>query len=435
MVVRTGALFAGTRTFGILCSIIKTKLVALWLDAAGVGLFGIFNTTVDTAVALTGMQLRQSAVGEVARASSTPMLARVASVVRLLALHLGLIGGVLLAACAWWLSEAVFQTGAYWWQFALLGACVMLNSVASGEEALLQGARRLKAIARSSVVAAVIGLAVSVPMFRFLGDKSVVLSLLAYSVAAVGCLIYWRLRTPRERIPASMVWREGSGMLRFGVAMSVAAFATSAASLLFLSWLNRRATTVEVGYYQAAYTLMVRYMGIIFVALSMEYYPRLAACVGSPRRTQTFVGHEIVLLMRALAPMAVVFLLARPLIVRLLYTQQFLVVIPMLGWAVQACAFRGLSFALAYTVLARGDGRIYIFTEIASAALGLALNVWLYSCMGLIGLGIAYAAQYAVYAAMMWGVYRFRYGLHLQRGALLWTFLTAAATLTVLLIE
>lgn len=222
-------------------------------------------------------------------------------------------------------------------------------------------------------------------------------------------------------------------MVRFGVAMSVAAFATNGSALLFLSWLNREATTAEVGYYQAGYTLLVRYMGIIFVALSVEYYPRLSACIRSARRTQTFVSHETLLLMRALAPMVVLFILARPLIVRLLYTSEFEVVVPMIGWGVQACAFRGVAFAMAYTILARGDGRTYVATEVASAAVGLGLNILFYSLWGLAGLGMAYALQYVIYAAMMAYVYFVRYRMRLARGAAAWTALTAALALATLL--
>ena len=37
-IVKATGLFGGTQVFTILCSIIKTKLVAIWLGAEGVGL-------------------------------------------------------------------------------------------------------------------------------------------------------------------------------------------------------------------------------------------------------------------------------------------------------------------------------------------------------------------------------------------------------------
>ena len=41
-IVKATGLFGGTQVFTILCSIIKTKLVAIWLGAEGVGIIGLY---------------------------------------------------------------------------------------------------------------------------------------------------------------------------------------------------------------------------------------------------------------------------------------------------------------------------------------------------------------------------------------------------------
>ena len=46
-IVKATGLFGGTQVFTILCSIIKTKLVAIWLGAEGVGIIGLYNNTVE----------------------------------------------------------------------------------------------------------------------------------------------------------------------------------------------------------------------------------------------------------------------------------------------------------------------------------------------------------------------------------------------------
>ena len=80
-ILKVMALFTGMQFFTILCTIVKTKLVALWLSADGVGLFGILNTTVETTATLTDMGLRQSAVRDVAQSAGKPShLARTAAV-------------------------------------------------------------------------------------------------------------------------------------------------------------------------------------------------------------------------------------------------------------------------------------------------------------------------------------------------------------------
>lgn len=58
-VLKVIGVFSGAEAFGIICSVVKMKLVAMWLSATGVGLFGLFGTTVDTVSIITGLGLRQ----------------------------------------------------------------------------------------------------------------------------------------------------------------------------------------------------------------------------------------------------------------------------------------------------------------------------------------------------------------------------------------
>ena len=65
-------------------------------------------------------------------------------------------------------------------------------------------------------------------------------------------------------------------------------------------------------------------------------------------------------------------------------------------------------------ILARGDGRTFLVTEISSGLVNLLLSMLLYRCWGFVGLGCAYVLWYLVYTGMVWYVYRHRYGLVLR---------------------
>ena len=47
MIVKTMGVFSGVQVISILVSVVRTKLVAIWIGAVGVGLFGVFNTVLD----------------------------------------------------------------------------------------------------------------------------------------------------------------------------------------------------------------------------------------------------------------------------------------------------------------------------------------------------------------------------------------------------
>jgi len=87
-----------------------------------------------------------------------------------------------------------------------------------------------------------------------------------------------------------------------------------------------------------------------------------------------------------------------------------------------------LSWCLAFTILAKGDGKTYLWTEVASAVINLALNIVFYRWWGLTGLGIAFLVSYVLYtiivAVVYFKVYRLRIS-HASLYNLLWTLAVA----------
>lgn len=419
-VLKVIGVFSGAEAFGIICSVVKMKLVAMWLSATGVGLFGIFNTTVDTVSIVTGLGLRQSGVREVAKnARSESMLRRVAAKLRGWSLLSGILGALVLSFLAPWLSLWFFGDYTFWWQFMILGGALLLNSLTGGEQAILQGTELFQRLARASVSGSALGLLISIPMFRLLGDISVPLSILVYSLSILLFLFIFRNRKLPYSVCRLGELKEGASFVKLGGYMALAAFATNLAQMIFMSWLNREASTAEVGYFQAGNTLVFRYTAMVFSAVGLEFYPRMAANSHSPRRMSLFVSHEISLLLKIFTPMLIAFLLFRKWIVAILYTADFEVILPFISIAIFTVILRSVSSCMAYTIIAKGDGKTYLLTESVDALIGLGLNIVLYRLYGLLGIGVAQVAWYALYALMIAAVYFGRYRLRVSRGATL----------------
>ena len=118
-----------------------------------------------------------------------------------------------------------------------------------------------------------------------------------------------------------------------------------------------------------------------------------------------------------LTPAAAIFLIARELIVSLLYSSEFHAIIPYITWAIVGTVFRAYSWCLAVTIIAKGDGRTFLFTETTSVVTGFVLNVTFYNLWGLDGLGFAYMTWYAAYCVITGFVYFRRYRYTLSHGS------------------
>lgn len=438
LAVKAMGLFGGVQVLGILCSIVRTKLVAMWIGPVGVGLFGIFNNVLEMINTGTNLGVRNSSVRDISQAcdgSNTSTVARIVAVVRRWSLWLGLAGALLTLAIAPALSKLTFGTDRYLWGFVALSVAVLLMAITNGEQAVLQGTGRLRRLATASLWGTLGGLLISVPMFYWLRERSVVPSIVAY--AACNLVAAWLLRNrdlPAVHVTSRETIAMGSSFVKLGIYMTIGTFASIVSGYAFNAWLNHAAGTGEVGFYQAGYTLINRYTGLLFTALGMEYYPRLARVAGSRLRLRVFVSQEVNIAMMVLAPIAVLFILLRGPIVWVLYTQEFSVIYTYLALGMIGMVLRALSWCMAFVILAKGDGLIYAITEVLSALVTVALNIVCYKWWGLTGLGVAFLLSYVFYTVMVAAVAIWQYRLSLSPGAIVNTAWAMAVTVTAMIL-
>ena len=436
MAMKAMGLFGGVQVMGIVCSIVRTKLVALWIGPMGIGLFGLFNNALEMITAGTNLGIRSSSVRDISQAlagQDKGLIARMIAVVRKWSLWLGLAGALLTLVMAPMLSQLTFGNNTHIWGFVALSIAVLLQALTNGEYAVLQGTARLKRLASVTLWGTIVGLAVSVPLFYLLRERSILPSIIAYAVALAAFAFIFRNREyPPTQISRRETFDMGKGFVRLGIYMTLGNFASILASYAFNAWLNVHAGTEQVGFYQAGYTLINKYTGLILTALGMEYYPRLSQVADSRLRLRAFVSQEINVAISVMAPVVALFILLRELVVWILYTPEFNVILTFVSWGMIGTVLRTLSWCLAFTILAKGDGKTYLWTEVASAVINLVLNILFYRWWGLTGLGVAFLVSYLLYTLIVAAVYFKSYRLTVSRASfynLLWTLAVASTVM------
>ena len=425
MVVKAMGIFGGVQMANIVCSVVRTKLVSLWLGPAGVGLFGLWNSALDMINTGANLGIRTSSVRDItthATQGNAGAVARIVHVVRSWSLWLGLIGALLTIAMAPVLSRITFGDTEHIWGFVMLSASVLMLSLTGGEHAVLQGTQRLGNLARASVYGSVAGLVVSVPMFYYWRIDSVVPSIVAYSLAGmVSAYVLRNREVPAVTMPRSQVVAMGKGFVSLGIYMTIGTFLSILASYVISTYINLVGGEVQLGYYQTGYTLVNRYVGLVFGAMAVEYYPRLASQAHSRKRSGMFVSQEINILLLVLVPIVAAMMCLRKPVVALLYSEEFFAALTFLTYMLVGMVFRATSWAMAFVILARGDGKVYMITESASVVVGAVLNITFYNYWGLSGMGISFVLWYLIYNIIVGGVYFGRYGLTLDKSVVVHT--------------
>lgn len=430
-VVKAVGILGGAQSMTILCSLVRAKLVAVWIGAAGFGLFALFNNALSLLTLVAGLGTKSSAVREIAACEGDAgAVAMMVGVVRRWGHLLALAGVVLTVVLSPLLSRLTFGSDAYSWHFVALAAATGFNVITETNLAVLQGLRRLKQLARASVAGALGGLAISVPLFYLWRIDSIIPSILAYSLCTVIAVRLTGRGEAGARVSAAEAMARGRRLVTLGFFITLSDLLNQLAVYIFLSWLNVHADEATVGLYNSGNTLFYRYVGMVFTAIAMEYYPRLASVAASRRRTSVFVAHEIKLSLLLLMPMVTVFIAALPLIVKLLYTSDFEVIVPMATVAICGTLLRAVSWCMAMVILARGDGRTFLLTEGLSAVAVVGINIAGYTLGGLTGLGAAYVVWYAFYVTVVALVFCRRYGLRVSPSLLPAIVAVGAVTVT-----
>lgn len=412
-VLKYTGIFGSVQGLYILMAVVRAKLTAVLIGTTGAGMVDLYNRTADFLTNATNLGISFSAVRQLSALHADGRqreAARYVCLVRTWTLLTAAAGTLLCAVLAPQLSRMTTGTEAYTADFRLLALMVGMGIVLGGEQAVMKGMRALTPLAALSALGAATTLVLTVPLYALLGLTGIAPALVA-SMAALLALHLWRsTRLCPWRIDLRMRFvRQGGPLVRLGVAFVTAGMLGTGAELLVRAFIVHRAGLAEAGLFSTGVTLTVSYARMILSAMDADYFPRLSVARDGADANAA-INRQIDVLALLMAPFLIAFALALPLAVRLLYTRDFLGVVPMV-LAAEACMFfKAIYSPIAYLPLARGHSRVYLAMELTYDAVFAAGVVAGYLYGGLAGAGAAIAAAHLFDLALVGTVYRRRYG-------------------------
>lgn len=410
-------LFGGVQGLQMLLSIVRTKCAAVLIGTVGVGMLDLYNRALDLLSNTANLGLPFSAIRHLAAVSAkgdeAELVAEIGRV-RRWTLLTALLGFLLTLGLAPLLGRFAFHAAGHAFDFVLLAPTTAMLIVFGGEVAILKGVRRLGALARVSAVGALVTLVVAVACYAMLGLRGV---LPAICLSALGQLIVVLVATCR-RYPYAACLRSrylGRGLLGLGVAYTLAGIAGTGAELAVRSLVAQYGSVAQVGLYSAGFLLCVTYSRLIFIAMDADYFPRLSAVMGQTDVRNATINRQVDVCLLLMAPFLVLFMGLMPVLVPLLYSQQFVAAIPMAVCASFYLFFKAISAPVAYMPLARGDARVYLLLELTYDVL-FVLLVWQgYRHAGLMGAGWALSLANLLDVLLILTLYGRLYGFKLAR--------------------
>ena len=369
------------------------------MGPAGIGLMGIYQNIMGMASTIASCGMAQSGVRQLATSvddESTLMVVRRALL--LANLVLGLFGLLVLWLFREAVAQMVFGEVVHVTEVGWLGVGVFLSLLAGSQTALLQGLRRIGDLARVNVFSAFIGSLAGIACVYYFGEAGVIWFVILSPFSTVLVAVLYTARLPRSHANYDLqsIQKQWQAMLKFGIPLMAGVLLTLGGQLIARSMVLQEIGIEASGYFQAAWTISMTYIGFVLGAMAADYFPRLTQAINDHQRARQLVNEQAEMALLLAGPVLLAMITLAPWVIILLYAEAFSPAVEVLRWQMLGNILKVVSWPMGFILLASGRGWIFVITQFVWNSVYL-LSLW-YGLeeMGLLIVGVGFFMAYVV---------------------------------------
>lgn len=409
----TGMVAAG-RISAALLAIVNSKILAIKLGASGLGVYALILNAMDMLACLFGIGLASSGVRRMVQLTETsvPSCRELISLVIVVMGVSSAAGTLLTLVFCRGICKEILGTPDLTWMIAASSLYILFKNIGEINIAVLNGLRKIASLVKAQVFGAVLGSILLGTLVVLLLDRSIPFCLLAVAVATmITSIVQLRVEGVRMvRIPIRAVVPELKILLGLGICLLCSVLAMQAVGCIEKAFLRAELGYDWLGIYQSCWLISNSYVGIILVAMGVDYLPRLSLVVDDCEKVWKCMNEQLELgLALAGIGVAAVYLFA-PLGLRILYSEEFVKGAFIIRWQVIGVLFRVIAFPMSYYLIAKGRGLLYVCLQLVFFSAEYLCLVAVVKSGGSAILGLNYPLAYSLYVAMNFFVVFFSVG-------------------------
>lgn len=394
-IMKSTTIFGGTQLIVMLINVIRGKLVAVLLGAYGMGINALLQSTLQPIQMLFSLGMPQSAVSIISSAKASDEAEHLHKTVksfRRVLLVMSVLSIFFMLSFAPWLNDLTMsskESFTKWFMVFGLAAFFMIQT--AGNNAILQGCRSIKRIAICNIAGPVSGLIISVPLYYFLEFRGIAISIILTS-AVVWAVSQWHVNK-LQLGKVKLSWRDSYSIskpiVQLGLTMMISGLLGNLSVYIINTFIRSVGNFSDVGFYQASINITTQCTALVFTALATDYLPKLAE-LRNKIQIRELLEQEGEVVLLVCAPISTLLIIFAPQIIRILLTQDFLIIIPVVQMMAVTFMMRAIHFPLDYLSVAQNDKTFFFWTEgIISNLKTLLIFMSGYYLFGIIGLGYA----------------------------------------------
>ena len=414
-ILKATGVFGVMQVIKLLISIVSSKFVAIYLGPVGIGIVSLLNNAVTIILAVTNFEFLKTATREVALNNDSDdriKLTNTIATLQKMALFIGMFGALISILFSKTLSHFTFGSYEKQHWFILLSFYFIVTSFSNARLSILQGVNNIKTLALSNILIAFFTAVGSIVIYYFMRMDGIIWVLLYSSVVVFGFTMYFTRQFSFELFPIDFkeFYATSSPIFKLGFFMSLSLIFGQISFFIIRLYLNNNGASSEiVGFYEVNTVVLVNYVGLIFNAMSYDFYPKLTAISEDKKKMNLLVNNQIEMALILVTPAIVFLYLTAPFFIQLLYSKAFLSSFVILKMSLFSVILKAVIFPLGYMVLVKGNRKLFFKQALLSDALNLVLSIILYHFYGLTGLGLAFILNYVLYGIYIYAVVRKEY--------------------------
>ncbi len=403
-ILKATGVFGIMQVFRTIISIISSKFVAVYLGPIGIGLVSLLNNAVNIIVAITNFEFLTIATREIALVNGndkTKSMNKTIALLQKMAVLIGLFGSILSIVFSKTISIFTFGTPNKQYWFILLSIYFFITSLSNARMAILQGVNKIKTLAICNSIAAFFIAIGTIIIYYFLRIEGIIWVMLSSCIILFLVTIYFTRQYSFKIIPFKYneFYEQSSPIFKLGFFMSLNLIFGQICNFVIKIYLNDAGASSQVlGYYEVSSVILINYLGLIFNAMTYDFYPKLSSVNEDNKKIKQLVNNQIEIALILITPAIIFLYLATPFLINLLYSHKFYSSFLILKMALFSVILKAIIFPMNYIVLVKGNKKLFFMQALFGDVLNLIFSIGLYKYYGLLGLGIAYFLNYILFA-------------------------------------
>jgi len=440
-IFRATSLFGSSQVLQLIFQVFSNKIIAVLLGPIGIGILGFFNNIIQLIITCTSFDITKTATREIALLSDNDkdFLKKTTQKHFEFALLISIFASLVSVFFAKSFSLLIFndQSKAYW--FYCLPIYFVFFLIAQTRLAILQGLRATKTFATMQVFHVILSGISAVSFYYFWKLDGILWAIIVNGFLLFLLSYYFTYNYSKGlSFQISSFWQsfqDSKTMLYFGLVLSINAIVGQLCFLGIRSFLEMQSHSLEiVGYYEVSQVFLIKYLGMVFIAMSYDYYPKLTHLISDLPSAFKLVNQQIEMAILIILPAALFLYTFGPLVIKLLYSENFIQTFEILQFGLMALALKAFSYPLGFVALAIGHKKLFFKQELIADLLNLLLSIQFFYWFGLKGLGLAMMINYLCYAFYVYYMLHQQFQFRLTKTNIIFFSLLILCCLTSILI-